>query len=445
MPRLSFTKSLDVRGHYDVFVAGAGPAGMAAAVSAARRGRRVFLAERIGCLGGLGTAGLVPCFCSFGTGAKLLVRGIGTEVVDRLRAAGGTGPEDRPGTYGHVTIRPEILKVVYDDMAIEAGITVRLSTEVVDVIKSGDTVQAAVLCGRGGLYAVEADVFVDATGDAMLCHVAGARWGMGDDAGNVQGITLAATYVNFDWQRLRQYVGEHGDWRPDAIQRGIAEGVLSVPDLHHSGVSHTSPNTCGANVSHVYGRNPIDDEQLTLAYMEGRKLALEYEGFYRRYAPGFENVEIVAVASLMGVRESRRVLGEYTLNADDFVRRAVFEDEIGRYANPIDVHPSSPDPEDFARFRREFMEMYRYQRGDSYGIPYRSLIPKDLSNVLVAGRCISTDRQMQGSVRVMPSCFLTGQAAGAAAALCVEGNRRPRDIDAQRLRAELRRGGAYLP
>jgi len=145
------------------------------------------------------------------------------------------------------------------------------------------------------------------------------------------------------------------------------------------------------------------------------------------------------------VRETRRVVGEYVLSADDFLARRSFPDEIGRYNYPIDIHLSSGSREEYRRFEKEFFQEYRLGRGESYGIPYRSLVPKNVANLLVAGRCFSTDRKMQGSTRVMPCCFITGQAAGTAAALCAEQGVAPKTLDAEALRARLREAGAHIP
>ena len=141
--------------------------------------------------------------------------------------------------------------------------------------------------------------------------------------------------------------------------------------------------------------------------------------FYKEYLKGFERMELVASGSLLGIRESRRILGDYVLNLEDFKRRAIFDDEIGRYSYPVDIHASRPGEKEYKQFEEEFRTL-RYDKGESYGIPYRTLTPRGLENLLVAGRCISSDRYLQGSVRVMPGCFITGQAAGVAAALAVE-------------------------
>jgi hypothetical protein len=155
-------------------------------------------------------------------------------------------------------------------------------------------------------------------------------------------------------------------------------------------------------------------------------------------------MELVATGSLLGIRESRRILGDYVLGLEDFRKRAVFDDEIGRYAYPVDIHASKPEEKCYVKFVEEFREL-RYKEGESYGIPYRSLLPKGLANVLVSGRCLSADRYMQGSIRVMPGCFITGQAAGMAAALAVERKADPRGIVIAELQGRLKKIGAFLP
>jgi len=148
---------------------------------------------------------------------------------------------------------------------------------------------------------------------------------------------------------------------------------------------------------------------------------------------------------VMGIRASRRILGGYVLCVDDFLKRAVFEDEIGRYCYPVDIHPASPDAEAYRQFEKEYHSELKYKPGESYGIPYRILLPEGLNNVLTAGRCVSADNYLQASIRVMPGCYITGQAAGTAAALAVSGGTLARGVDIARLKDRLRLNGAYLP
>jgi hypothetical protein len=202
-------------------------------------------------------------------------------------------------------------------------------------------------------------------------------------------------------------------------------------------------HVAGGNVGHTFGVDGTDERSLTQALLWGRKSLKEYERYYKGYLQGFEKMSLVATAAL-GLRETRRILGDYVLDLDDFKTRAVFADEIGRYAYPVDIHASDPDPVSFQKFEEEFAAL-RYQDGESYGIPYRSLTPGGVDNLLVAGRCVSTDRFLQGSLRVMPGCYITGQAAGLAAAMVAESAQSAHAIDTRQLQRRLKALGAYLP
>jgi len=185
-------------------------------------------------------------------------------------------------------------------------------------------------------------------------------------------------------------------------------------------------------------------DSLTQAMLKGRIQLQEYRRYYRDYLSGYEQAELIISASQIGIRETRRIQGEYQLNLQDFLNRAVFEDEIGRYCYPVDIHSSRNTSSGYQQYEKDFSNL-RYKKGESYGIPYRSLVVKGLNNVLTAGRCISTDRSMQASVRVMPGCFITGQAAGCAAALASEKGGDTRSISIHRLQQKLKTLGAYLP
>ena len=177
--------------------------------------------------------------------------------------------------------------------------------------------------------------------------------------------------------------------------------------------------------------------------IEGRKQLLEYRKYYKEYLTGYENSEPVISATQIGIRETRRIMGDYVLNADDFLNRAVFDDEIGRYAYPIDIHSGKNTSAGYEEYARKFKEL-RYTKGESYGIPYRSIFVKGLDNVLTAGRCVSTDRSMQASIRVMPGCFITGEAAGMAAALAAASDGNTRNVDINELQNKLLAVGSAL-
>jgi hypothetical protein len=199
----------------------------------------------------------------------------------------------------------------------------------------------------------------------------------------------------------------------------------------------------GGNIGHAFGVNATDEASLTKAMVDGRRLMDPYRRYYTEYLTGFEKMELAATGAYLGVRESRRVVCDYTLCGQDFVDRAAFPDEIGRFSYPVDIHIMAPDKASYDNFQKEYTSL-RYKPGESYGIPYRCLIPKKLGNVLTAGRCVGTDRQMQASIRVMPGCYITGQAAGIAATLALPtGN--PRTINTATLQQKLRTLGAFLP
>ena len=432
---LSYQRGLRVRYEADILVAGGGPAGVAAAVAAARQNRSVRLIEAHSCLGGMGTAGMVPAFMQFTDGINFLAGGVGREILDSLREADGTVPADGMG------IRAEVLKRVYDELLVDAGVAFTFHTQLVDVTLEDGCVHEAICAGKSGLFAIRAKVFIDATGDGDLAAFAGAPYEKGDTDGNMMPGTLCSLWAGIDWDKVRDSGLGAGNSR---IEEAISDGIFSLEDRHLPGMWQVGNTIGGGNIGHTFNLDGTDEESLTQAYLWGRKSLKEYERYYKEYLKGFEKMELVATASLLGVRETRRIIGDYILNIDDFKNLAVFEDEIGRYSYPIDIHVARPDRESYEKFRREFTTL-RLGKGESYGIPYRILTPKGLRNVFVAGRCVSTDRNMQASIRVMPGCYITGQAAGVAAAMIVETQADSRTINIRKLQARLKAMGAFLP
>lgn len=426
---------IPIRSDVDVFVAGGGPAGAAAAVTAARQGKRVFLAEANNCLGGMGTAGMLPIFMQFTDGEHALAAGIGAEIQRKLIKAGGTGPNS------DVTIRAEVLKRLYDDLLLQAGVDFTFLTRLIGVQTKKDRVTSAILAAKSGLFAVTARMYIDCTGDGDLAAWAGAPCEKGDAQGDVMPGTLCSLWANIDWKRVE----DGGRWSDDSrLTQAFKDRVFTCEDRHLPGMSRVGKTLGGGNIGHVFGVDATDERSITKALIGGRKSLLEYEKYYKTYLKGFEQMEIAATASQLGLRESRRIIGDYVLDLTDFNKRAVFEDEIGRYCYPVDIHASTPDAEAHEKFAKDYATL-RYKKGESYGIPYRILVPRNLSNVLVAGRCVSTDRYVQSSIRVMPGCFITGQAAGAAAALAIDENTHTRGFPVAMLQKRLKERGAYLP
>ena len=426
-----YQKELLQKYETDVFVVGGGAAGVAAAIAAARGGKSVFLAESTGCFGGLGTSGLVPAFAPFSDGERLIACGIGLEIRKNIS-------KNLPLDTYWATIDAEELKREYDRAVTEAGVRYSFFTTVYDVISEGDRIEAVVLGSKSGLFCIKAKIYIDCSGDGDLCAYAGAAFEMGDESNAVMPQTLCTLWTGVAREKLEKCKANK------YIEDAYAKGILSQEDRHLPGMFHRPDGISGGNLGHTFGVNPIDESSLTAAMVKGRSQAPEYETYYKTYFKGYENLKLCATASILGVRESRRITCDYTLNVEDFRRRAVFEDEIGRYCYPVDIHVMSTDKKEYERFEQEYAKDLRYSKGESYGIPYRCLLPKSLSNVLVAGRCIGSDRQMQASIRVMPGCFLTGQAAGAAAALASE-SENVRSVDIKDLQSALLKLGAYLP
>jgi flavin-dependent dehydrogenase len=431
MGKVVFQRDLEVRHEVDVLVVGGGPAGVAAAVSAARQGAKVFLAEATACLGGLGTSGMVPAFMQFTDGVNFLAGGIGEEILNKMWEYGGKieGSE--------YSIKVEALKRVYDDIVTEAGVDFTLHTQMVAVDAEDGLVNYVVFAAKSGMFAVKAKIYIDGTGDGDLCAWAGAEYEKGDENGEMMAGTLCSLWANIDWDRVV---------RPDnrRLEEAIKDKIFTYEDRHLSGIWRTGKTLGGGNIGHTYDVDGTDERSLTKSLIWGRKSMTEFERYYREYLDGYEEMELAATGAILGIRESRRILGDYVMVLDDFINRASFDDEIGRYAYPIDIHPSDTSVEGFKKFEKEYYNL-RYKDGESYGIPYRALTPRGLQNVLVAGRCVSCDRYMQSSIRVMPGCYITGQAAGVAAAMAAEKNTDTRGIDIKELQSRLKAIGAYLP
>ena len=444
MDTISLQRQIDIRYQVDVCVLGGGPAGVAAAVTAARAGRRVLVVEGQGCFGGIGTAGALMVFCDMTDGVHFVSDGFGRAVYDRLWDAGGMGPGvQRKVEERGVIYQSEVLKRVFDDLVTESGAEYSFFTQFVDVLTAGERVEAVVCHAKSGFFAVQAQVYIDCTGDGDLCARAGVPFDKGDDDGGLQPPTLCSVWANIDWARVN--AGGFGLWKQEGeLPRVFSDGVFTIPDRHLPGMVPIAPNIGGGNIGHIFGVDGTDERSVSPAMVWGRKLLLEYARFYKEYLTGFEEMVLVGTGSLLGVRETRRIHGDYQLSKQDFVSRASFPDEIGRFCYPVDLHSTQPDEAKFAEFQASFAT-YRYAPGENYGIPYRCLTPRGLTNVLMAGRCISMDRAIHGSLRVMPGCFITGQAAGLAAALSIEHATDTRGVDVRELQARLIGIGAYLP
>ena len=415
----------------DVCVAGAGPAGLGAALAAARLGASVCLVERHGFMGGNFTAASVGTICglyvSEGNGGfDYVTRGLAEEVAESLKAANAaTGPMPFKGTAVLLYV-PWAAKRLFDHMVTEeSGIRLLLHALVADVVRDGDTIDAVVLATKRGFQAVRARTFIDATGDADLVVFAGGEWEMGD-AGTRQHASM-------------QFVLQHAD-DATALTQGIAalSGAIAEHGEHLSRAGGAllptfRPGEFIGAMTRVRAKDggPLDVTDLdeaTYGELEGRRLAEEAARFVIDNIPGFDGAFMADTAPTLGVRETRRVVGDYVLTGDDVRGLARFDDAVAAGAWPQEYHVEGRDT-----------EYVLLPDGGYYQFPLRSLRPRGLRNVYVAGRCISADHDALASTRVMAPSLALGQAAGTAAVLDLRG-----EGGADHLRTALLEQGAFL-
>ncbi len=437
----------------DVLVVGGGPGGIAAAIASARNGARTTLIERFGYLGGNLTAGLVgPCMTSYSLdGQHQLIKGIYEEMVIRMEKHGGAvHPRHIPAgspysgfiVYGHDKVTPfdpEAVKFVALDMVREAGVNLRLHTFVADAIVDGGKVAGVVAASKSGLEALKAHITVDCSADADVAARAGAAYDKGRDSdGLMQPMTLFFRIKNVNDAVVEDYVKSHPeDYRPFASIIAVAKerGEFPIPRKGIGVYKTTEPGVWRVNTTRLHAFDGTSVEDLTRAEIAGREQVKILMKFFREQLPGFENVELLDTAATMGVRETRRIVGEYQLTLEDLATAREFDDVIGLCGYPVDIHSPTGDGGGADG---------ELETANIYQIPYRSLVPKDMDGLLVAGRSLSATHEAQAAVRVMPPVFAMGEAAGTAAALAIEYGVEPRAIPGPQLQEMLVRQGAYL-
>ena len=439
-------RQLNLDDSYDVIVVGGGPSGCTAATAAARDGAATLLIEGTGALGGMGTSGLVPAWTCFASaeGEQILYRGLAEKVFN---ASKESTPFVRPQQMNWAPLNAEALKRIYDDMVTDAGAQVLFDTRLagVETDPFGE-VTAIILANKSGLTAYRAAVYVDCTGDADLAAWAGAESRKGDEDGTLQPVTHCCVISNVDTEALRTGPNLHHA-NPNSPGWDMAQDD-EFPLIKDCGICvHViGPGTVGCNALHQWGIDNTDPCSASRGLVTGRKLAEQFHQALKKYCPGaFGNSYLVTTAPLLGIRETRRIIGDTVLTFDDFKARRSFPDEVVRNCQMVDIHPTEAEMPEAIRNRREPTERYHYKPGESHGIPYRCLTPKGVKNVLVAGRCISTDRIVQGSIRTMPVCLCMGEAAGIAAAMAATASADVHAVNTDELRTRLRTYGAYLP
>ncbi|NQU23702.1 MAG: FAD-dependent oxidoreductase [Candidatus Nealsonbacteria bacterium] len=441
----NFTRRVPVESGYDLVVCGGGPAGTAAAVCAARLGAKVLLVEATGCLGGMGTSGLVTAFDPMGDGKRMLVGGFMREVVETMFHRKFLRPGIDPNTWRKnyhqwTQFQAEGYKLVLDEFVTKAGVEVRFFTRVIDADadSQGGKVSGVVLQNIEGYRFIRARAYIDATGDAVLADLCGAACReAGRDTPAPMAATLCSLHAGIDWSRMGN--------EDVALKKALAAGHFTQPDRHLPGMTRVNQTVGYLNGGHLFRMNALKCQNLSAGVMLGRRIVQEYVDFYRMYVAGCEDIQLVTTGSLIGVRESRRIVGEYELNVDDYLARRQFPDQIAVFNKAVDIHAYDCTEEAYRQYYQEYTKTGRLGKGECFGIPYSILVPKGWKNLWVAGRCNSSDVKVHGSIRVQPAASMMGQAAGTAAVQSLRTDQPANDLDTEQLVQTLRKAGAYLP
>lgn len=446
------------RERYDILVVGGGNAGCAAALAAARSGARTLLVERYGFLGGTATAAMVGPWMTFHAGDERVIGGIAQEIVERLVALGGS-PGHIPDSSDYVpTITPfdpEIHKALLFELMRESGVELLLHAYFLSALRDPKGgVAGARFATVGGLRDLRAQRTIDATADALVAASAGVELHSGDERGRVQPASLMFRLSHVDLAALSSYVRTHPDQMRTSLKahERTAEALTAVAGLYElwdaarargdvdvprelvSFFISPYADEVTVNMTRVTDINPLDADDLTRAEITARAQMMQLVTFFRGRVPGFANARIAASAAQIGIRESRRIVGCYTLTAQDILAARTFPDGVARSAYPIDIH----NPSGAGTTTR------RLPPGATYEIPFRCLVPQHVDRLLVAGRCISTTHEALASTRLTPTVMTLGQAAGTAASLSLAAGASLRDVDITRLRERLIADGVDL-
>lgn len=448
---------------YDIIICGGGPSGSMAAIAAAREGSKVLLIEQYAFLGGSLTAmGVGPMMSFHNNVGEQVVRGYPDELIERLKTKGGSpGHVEDVITYCS-TITPfdsELLKIELENMVTEAGGTILYHTSLVDIIMNDGKISSIIAFNKNGLVEYNANFFIDSTGDGDLANKAGVPFKSGRNSdGLKQPLSMNLKVANVDREKVKRYAREYPerclfDYGKDEglrrletsprislkgyipeLKEAIKLGILSV---QREFVLLFETGTLGVfilNMSRIQGHDATDPYELSQAEMIGRRQCSEIFNFLRKYCVGFENCIRMDSSAQVGVRESRRFTGHYTMTEEDIINSIIPDDTIALCGYPIDIH--SPD--------KLGTHSVFFKKGTTYGIPLRSLVPKGISNLLINGRCIDTTHEALAAIRVTPQLMAVGQGAGTVAHFCSTQGKSPLDLEFSEVKSRLEKNGAFI-
>ncbi len=418
-----------MKNRYDVIVVGGGFAGVGAALAAARGGAKVLLVEKSNCLGGAASNCLIEPFMSTHTQlegkAFELSQGIFAEICNELNKTGSIRDH-------HDCFDLDMLKLNLNRMIEKDGVELLYHAYLFDVTKEGDTVKSIKVATIGGVIELFADYFIDATGNGQLAFLSKCPFRLGREEDNLcQPMTLCFRVVNVD---VPLYYKEYKEKLDKLYTEEWKKGKFRNPRKDILMFETTIPNVLHFNTTRIIKLDPTDPFDVTKAEIEAREQMYEMFYFLKENAESFKDASIIMSAPEIGVRESRMIEGEYTLTSKDIVKCTVFDDSIAACNYDIDIH----DPAGSGTY------IYQFSQGEYYTIPYRCLLPKKADNMIVAGRCISTDHEAQASYRIMPTVTCIGQSAGSAAALAARDKISFKNVKIKELQEVLKNNGAFL-
>ena len=423
---------------YDVVVAGGGASGMIAAVAAARNGARVMLIERESCLGGTATSAYVAQYVGFYNHNTQAVWGIPYELTRRIIEAGGSDDfghytmaeaAANPLTIHHFPFNPEIVKIVADEMADEARVDVLLHAQICGVVKDGERIAGVSVETISGRRDITGEVIIDATGDAIVAHAAGIPMldEAEEDRRSRQPMTLCFRLSNVDVPTFRAL---SRDTKRALALKGIRDGELFWEST--SFVSTPGGHDAICLMSRIMGLDALDEADLSEAERVGRKQIKSIAAFLKREVPGFEKSILASIAPRVGIRETRRIEGQYMLTGEDILQQRRFDDTIALGCGPMDIH----DPHGTG--------ISLHMPPAPFDIPMRTMTPKHAEGIIVTGRAICATHEANGGARHMATAMALGQAAGTMAAIAAAEDIEIQELPAHRVRETLRRDGAAL-